>query len=69
MTKMTHSKIIVELLREQPGLDDDEISRLTGIEPRQQVNQICLRLERKGKLKRARGSGRKIVNSLMEGEQ
>ena len=69
MTKMTHSKIIVELLREQPGLDDDEISRLTGIEPRQQVNQICLRLERKGKLKRARGPGRKIVNSLMEGEQ
>lgn len=68
MTKMTHSKTIVELLRDRLGLDDDEISRLTGIKPRQQVNQICLRLERNGKLKRD-GSGRKIVNSLIEDER
>ncbi len=63
---MTHRERIVELLRKQPGLDDDEISRLTGIEPRQQVNQICHRLENQGQLKRVPGPAGKIVNYLMD---
>ena len=43
-------------------LDDDELSTLTSILPRQQVNQICRRLRAKGILSRELGPG-KIVRS------
>ena len=56
---------IIELLSGQPGLDDDEISELTDIKPRQQVNQICRGLVKLGKLKRFHGPKGKIVNQLV----
>lgn len=62
MTRQTNEERIVALLRLRPGLDDDEISQSTGIEPRQQVNQICRRLERRGVLMRTVGPRGKIVN-------
>lgn len=64
---MTNTDHILELLRRQPGLDDDQISELTGIKPRQQVNQICRRLENQGMLRRCTGVTGKIVNYPVEG--
>ena len=64
---MTNADHILELLRRQPGLDDDRISELTGIKPRQQVNQICRRLENQGVLRRSTGVTGKIVNYPVEG--
>jgi len=62
MTSATHAQRIMELLAQRPGLDDDEIARVLGIEPRQTVNQICRRLAAGGALQRERGAGGKIVN-------
>ena len=63
---MTNHERIVELLSKQPGLDDDEISRLADIKPRQQVNQICHKLKNQGQLKRVPGPAGKIVNYLID---
>lgn len=65
MARQSNEERIAALLRRRPGLDDDEISQLTGIEPRQQVNQICRRLERRGVLTRTAGPRGKIVNALV----
>ena len=65
MARETNEERIVAFLLRRPGIDDDEISQLTGITPRQQVNQICRRLERQGVLRRSRGSRGKIVNALV----
>ena len=62
----TNADRICELLAVRPDLDDDEISRRTGISPRQQVNQICRRLERQRVLRRFSGPSGKIVNRLRE---
>jgi len=62
----TNSERICELLAMHPDLDDDEISARTGISPRQQVNQICRRLERRRVLQRLPGPAGKIVNRLVE---
>lgn len=45
-------------------LDDDELSVRTDITPRQQVNQICRRLQTERILDRINGPGGKIVNVL-----
>ncbi len=52
------------MLNNRPGLDDDELSRVTGVAPRQQVNQICRLLESRGLLRREKGPRGKIVNYL-----
>lgn len=52
---MTHEERIRQLLERSPGLDDDEISESPGIQPRQQVNQICRLLESRGVIRRERG--------------
>lgn len=62
MTNSTHAVRIIDLLMQRPGLDDDEIARVLGIEPRQTVNQICRRLAQSGVLRRERRTGGKIVN-------
>lgn len=62
---ITNKERIIKLLHRQPGLDDDEISELTGIKPRQQVNQICRHFAKLGKLKRSQGPKGKIVNQLV----
>src|SRR5690554_3592037 len=62
---MTHREKILSTLRHATTpLDDDEISRRTGIRPRQQVNQICRALTREGLVTRTYGPDRKIVNSV-----
>lgn len=65
MARLTNAERIIELLHRRPGLDDDQISELTGVKPRQQVNQICHKLENLGKLKRVPGPMGKIVNQLV----
>jgi hypothetical protein len=64
MFRKTNADRICDLLAGRPDLDDDEISAWTGISPRQQVNQICRRLEGEGALLRSRGPSGKIVNRL-----
>ena len=61
---MTNADKIIALLLKTPGLDDDEISSHTNVRPRQQVYQICTRLESKGQIKRLKGPRGKIVNYL-----
>ena len=45
---MNNTDRIAYMLRRQPGLDDDELSYLTGVRPCQQVNRICRLLESQG---------------------
>jgi hypothetical protein len=60
-----HRDRILELLRLAPEpLDDDELSRRSGVTPRQQVNQICRALEAGGVLRRYVDARGKIVNEL-----
>ena len=60
----TDTDRLIEALRRSPGLDDDELARQLGIEPRQ-VNQICRYLEILGRLRRTPGPGGKISNTLI----
>jgi len=63
----TNTQRLIETLRQWPSLDDDQLARQSGIQPRQQVNQICRRLEGLGTLHRKRGPEGKIVNILIAG--
>jgi hypothetical protein len=58
---------IIEVLRTAGPLDDDELSAVSGVRPRQQVNQICRRLEANNILSRKPGRNGKILNVLKQG--
>ena len=50
---MTNTELVERLIREHPeGLDDDELATLSGVQPRQQIHQICSRLALAGRLRR-----------------
>src|SRR5689334_24164993 len=64
---MTNLETVEKMIREHPeGIDDDEIASNTGIQPRQQIHQICSRLAAAGKIRRESiekpGKRRKIHN-------
>src|ERR1051326_5496085 len=64
---MTNKEEIYDLIQKHPeGLDDDDISQLTGIEPRQQVQQLCTQLASVKRIRRESidkaGKRRKIHN-------
>lgn len=59
---MTNRERILELIGSAPGLTDSEIRRRTGIEPHQQVNQICRSLATAGLIRRVKGPIGRIVN-------
>ncbi|KLK91001.1 hypothetical protein AA309_22760 [Microvirga vignae] len=59
---MSNEERILELLFAESGKDDDELSLRSGVKPRQQVNQICRRLEAKGLITRRLGPKGKILN-------
>ena len=61
---MTNRERILALIRAEPGLTDGEIRRCTGIEPHQQVNQICRSLAEAGLTRRLDGPDGQIVNHL-----
>ena len=53
MAEKTNISIIFSLIQSMPdGIDDDELSRLSGITPRQQVAPLCRQLEAVGKIER-----------------
>jgi len=67
LPRMTNKEEIFELIRGHPeGLDDDDIARLTGILPRQQVQQLCNQLADQKRIRRhsigKEGKRRKIHN-------
>ncbi|MEU0546748.1 hypothetical protein [Micromonospora sp. NPDC005979] len=57
-------RIVQELLRAGKPLDDDELARRLGVQPRQTINQVCRRLEQTRRLRRYGGPSGKIVNEL-----
>src|SRR5919197_4150711 len=64
---MTNKEEIFDLIQQHPeGLDDDDISKMTGIEPRQQVQQLCTQLASVKRIRRESidkaGKRRKIHN-------
>jgi hypothetical protein len=64
---MTNKEEIYDLIRDHPeGLDDDDIAQMTGIQPRQQVQQICNQLANSKRIRRQSvektGKRRKIHN-------
>lgn len=67
---MNNIETIIEVLEAyHDGCCDDCTSSKTGIQPRQQVNQICNRLAQKGNIIRQRGQcilchGKKILNII-----
>ena len=59
---MTHRELVLALIRAEQGLTDSEIRTRTGIEPHQQVNQICRSFAAEGLTRRIKGPLGKIVN-------
>jgi hypothetical protein len=64
---MTNKEEIFDLIQNHPeGLDDDDIAQLTGIQPRQQVQQLCNQLADSQRIRRhsvgKEGKRRKIHN-------
>lgn len=63
MAVTTNRDKVLHLIRtSSEPLDDDQLSRQTGIAPRQQVNIICRALAADGMIRRVPGRGGKIVN-------
>jgi hypothetical protein len=64
---MTNKEEVFGLIQNHPeGLDDDDISEITGIKPRQQVQQLCNQLAATQRIRRESveksGKRRKIHN-------
>ena len=60
---MTNRERVLALLRSEPvGLTDSEIRERTGIQPHQQVNQICRSLAQAGLIERRAGPQGQLVN-------
>jgi DNA-binding GntR family transcriptional regulator len=56
------TRVLDELRRCSVPLDDDQLAKRLGISQRQQINQVCRRLEAEGHLRRYVGADGKIVN-------
>ena len=59
---MSNIDIVLAVIRGSQGLTDSEIVRRTGITPHQQVDQICRRLKREGRILREIGPNGQLVN-------
>ena len=67
MAGNSNKEEVFELIQQHPeGLDDDDICAITGIRPRQQVQQLCSRLAANKRIRRESvekpGKRRKIHN-------
>ena len=72
MRDKTNKEDVFDLIQKHPeGLDDDDIAAMTGITPRQQVQQLCNRLAANNRIRRESvdkpGKRRKIHNFPIEG--
>jgi hypothetical protein len=70
---VTNKEEIYDLIKDHPeGLDDDDIATLTGIQPRQQVQQLCNQLANSKRIRRESvekiGKRRKIHNFPLGGD-
>ena len=70
---MTNKEEIFDLINSHPeGLDDDDIAEITGIQPRQQEQQLCNQLADSKRIMRhsvgKAGKRRKIHNFPSNGE-
>ena len=63
---MSNVHLILALVRAHPGLSDAGLCQRSGVEPHQQVNQICRGLEKKGLIRRERAPSGRIVNVPVE---
>ncbi|MDE0007203.1 MAG: helix-turn-helix domain-containing protein [Gammaproteobacteria bacterium] len=64
---MTNKERILELLASSPrSLTDTEVRQVTGIQPHQQVNQICRRLAAQGLIDRRMGPDGHLVNRAIQ---
>jgi hypothetical protein len=68
---MTNKEEIYDLLQGHPeGLDDDDITKITGIQSREQVQQLCNQLANSKRIRRQSiekaGKRRKIHNFPLE---
>ena len=60
---MTNRERVLVLIRSEPaGLTDSEIRERTGIQPHQQVNQICRSFAQAGLIERCAGPQGRLVN-------
>jgi hypothetical protein len=59
---MTNIERVWDAIKRHPGKDDDKLSLILNIHPRQQVNQICRKLEKHGQVVREMGRSGQIVN-------
>ena len=64
---MSNSQKILDTLARFGPLDDDKLSQVSDVRPRQQVNQICNRLRQQGLVIRYASSSGKLVNALSSG--
>jgi hypothetical protein len=64
VTSSRRDRVLRVLQESARPLDDDELARRTGIEPRQSVNQVCRQLAGDGVLRRYVGPSGKVVNEL-----
>jgi len=65
---MEHDNLIVFLLRRFPGLDDDELARLSGLTPVRRVKRVCRDLANRELLERRAGPNGRILNYVLDSE-
>ena len=63
MERVTSIERVLLALQAEPGLSDAELRQRAQVNPHQQVNQICRRLERERRLRPRRASERVLVPS------
>ena len=65
---MDKHDLVLFLLGRFPGLDDDELARLSGLTPARRVKQVCRDLESRELLERKEGPRGRIGNYVRETE-
>lgn len=65
---MENDELIHYLLRRFPGLDDDELARLSGLTPARRVKRVCRDLARRELLERRAGSNGRVENYALGSE-
>lgn len=62
MGGMDNDELLLILLQHFPGLDDNDLSRLSGLTPARRVKRVCRDLEDRQLLERKAGPNGRIAN-------
>ena len=65
---MKNDHLILFLLRRFPGLDDDELTKLSGLTPVRRVKRVCRDLASRQLLERRAGPDGKVGNYALGSE-